>query len=86
MSGTPKSVSLLASLSAEVMPFRAQLGHAANVSLIFDLAVSSTIEDNVRRWSGVRSCPVMDQSRGRLRYKAPGYVTMHASTEQVRHG
>jgi len=30
------------------MPFRAKLGRAANVSLIFNLAVSSTIEGNVR--------------------------------------
>lgn len=48
MSKTPKSVSLLASLSAEVMPFGAKLGQPANVSLIFNLAVSSTIKDNVR--------------------------------------
>jgi len=34
--------------------------------------------------AGVRSCPVMDRPRGRLRYKAPGYVTMHASTGEAR--
>jgi len=33
---------------------------------------------------GVRSCPAMDRPRGRLRYKAPGYVTMHASTGEAR--
>jgi len=30
------------------MPYRAKLGQATNVSLILNLAVSSTIKDNVR--------------------------------------